>query len=150
MVRIGALAVVAAFLFGPTARAAEDLKLNPRLDYTSDSLDGPLISGNKMDDGISAGVPNYVIIYGEACYNSKRQARRTVSLYDKYKGRIHFVIIDLDSKLSEPQQQLVKKYYTGAIPHVVVIDRNGRSAYNAAGEVDEEKISSILDSEIGR
>lgn len=75
--------------------AADNLKLNPKLDYTSDSQDGPLITGDKMEAGTVSGKPAYVIMYGEASYNSKRQARRTVSPYEKYKGRVQFVVIDL-------------------------------------------------------
>lgn len=45
--------------------AAENLKLNPKLDYSSDSQDGPLITGDLMDEGAVAGKPNYVLIAGE-------------------------------------------------------------------------------------
>jgi len=44
---------------------AENLKLNSRLDYSSDSQDGPLITGDHMEDGTAAGKPNYIIMYGE-------------------------------------------------------------------------------------
>ncbi|MFI5090446.1 MAG: hypothetical protein ACHP7P_10350 [Terriglobales bacterium] len=44
---------------------AENLKLNSRLDYSSDSQDGPLITGDHMEDGAAAGKPNYIIMYGE-------------------------------------------------------------------------------------
>jgi thioredoxin-like negative regulator of GroEL len=124
---------------------ADNLKLNPHLDYTSDSQDGPLITGDNMDTGQTAGKPTYVIMYGEGCYNSKRQARRTVSLYEKYKGRVQFVVIDLDHSLSSAQQQLQKKYYRGYIPHVVVLDASGAAVYNSSGEVDESVISGLLD-----
>ena len=125
--------------------AAENLHLNPKLDYSSDSQDGPLITGDDMDAALVAGEPAYVIMYGEACYNSKRQARRTVSLYQKYKGRVQFVIIDLDLPLSPGQQELQKKFYRGYIPHVVVLDAYGHAVYNASGEVDEAVISGLLD-----
>jgi hypothetical protein len=46
-------------------RAAENLRLNPRLDYSSDSQDGPLITGDHMDDGAVGGKPNYVFMFGE-------------------------------------------------------------------------------------
>src|SRR5271156_1977225 len=95
--------------------AADNLKLNPKLDYTSDSQDGPLITGDNLDAGFFPGKPAYVILYGEACFNSKRQARRTVELYEKYKGRVQFVVIDLDRSLSPAQQQLKQKYYGGYI-----------------------------------
>ena len=79
-----------------------------------------------MNEGAVPGKPNYVIIYGDGCFNSKRQARRTVSLYEKYKDRVNFVVVDLDQKRSPTQQQLVKQYYQGYIPHVVVLDKSGR------------------------
>ncbi len=73
------------------ASPGQQLKLNAHLDYSSDSNDGPLITGDHMDDGVAAGRPNYIIFYvGEACYDSKRQARRTVNLYKKYHGRVEF------------------------------------------------------------
>jgi hypothetical protein len=126
-----------------TCRAGENLKLNPKLDYSSDSNDGPHITGDQMDSGAASGKPNY-IIYGEGCYNSKRQSRRTVQLYEKYHGRVNFVIIDLDHALSGPQLDLVRKYYLGAIPHVVLSDQAGKAVYNSAGEVDEADLSEIL------
>ncbi len=48
-----------------TVHAADNLRLNPKLDYTSDSQDGPLVTGDHMDDGAQKGKPNYIIIYGE-------------------------------------------------------------------------------------
>jgi hypothetical protein len=74
-------------LAAPTLFAIDNLKLNPHLDYGSDSLDGPLITGTNAQSGFVSGKTNYVIMYGEGCLNSKRQARRTVELYDKYAPR---------------------------------------------------------------
>jgi hypothetical protein len=137
------LALIAALVV--TASAGENLKLNGKLDYSSDSQDGPLITGDSMDAGVTPGKPAYIILYGEGCYNSKRQARRTVSLYEKYKGRVQFVIVDLDHRLSSEQQELQKKYYRGYIPHVVVLDAQGVALYNQSGEVEEGTISGFLD-----
>ena len=53
------------FLLVTGLRAGENLKLNPRLDYSSDSQDGPLITGDHMDEGAASGKLNYVIFYGE-------------------------------------------------------------------------------------
>jgi hypothetical protein len=127
------------------AFAGDHLKLNSKLDYTSDSHDGPLVTGEHMDAGFVAGKPAYVILYGEACYNSKRQARRTVELYNKYKDAIQFVIIDLDHHWSPALDELKKKYYTGYIPHVVVLDNAGAPLYNSSGEIDSSVISGLLD-----
>lgn len=69
-----------------------------------------------------------MIIYGEGCFNSKLQARRTVERYSKYRSSIHFVAIDLDIALSAKQQEFVKEYYKGYIPHVLVLDGHGKPA----------------------
>ena len=95
-------------LAAPSLFAIDNLKLNPHLDYGSDSLDGPLITGTDAESGFVSGKTNYVIMYGEGCFNSKRQARRTVELYDKYRSQVHFVVVDLDVQRSPEQQELVK------------------------------------------
>ncbi len=127
------------------AHAADNLKLNPKLDYNSDSHDGPLITGENMDAGLEAGKPSYVIFFGEECYNSKRQARRSVNLYNKYKGRVHFVVVDLDLKRSPAQQELVREHYRGYIPHIAIFDKTGKVLYDRSGEYGEQEISAILD-----
>jgi hypothetical protein len=127
------------------ALAGENLKLNPKLDYTSDSEDGPLITGDTMDAGFVSGKPAYIIMYGEGCFNSKRQARCTVGLYEKYKGRVQFVIVDIDHRLSPAQKELKEKYFRGYIPHVVVLDAAGSALYNSSGEVEDAVISGLLD-----
>jgi hypothetical protein len=58
------------------------------------------------------------------------------------------VIVDLDLKRSPAQQELVKKYFRGYIPHVTILDRAGKSVYNESGEVDESKLSAILDASL--
>ena len=58
---------------------------------------------------------------------------------------MQFVIIDLDKKRPSEQQQLVRKYYRGYIPHVVILDKSGAAAYDSSGEVDEAKVTEIFD-----
>ena len=66
MKKIGILALLAGGLcVAASLRAAENLRLNPRLGYTSDSHDGPLITGDHIDDGVVRGKPNYVFMFGE-------------------------------------------------------------------------------------
>src|SRR3954447_23575071 len=125
--------------------ASGQLKLNPRLDYDSDSVDGPLITGSDTQIGAVMGKPNYVMIYSEGCFNSKRQARRTVALYERYQNRVNFVIIDLDKPQSAQQLKLVQRFYEGSIPDLVVLDGKGKPVYSRAGEQSEEVLSSILD-----
>lgn len=140
-----ARAFLLTLLFALPDFAADNLKLNQHLDYSSDSHDGQLITGDNLADGPVAGKPSYVIMYGEGCFNSKRQARRTVELYEKYRGRVQFVVVDLDQKKSAAQDELVTRFYKGYIPHVVVLDRRGIPLYNASGEVESTKISDLLD-----
>ena len=137
--------VLAMCLLAAPAFAGEKLKLNPKLDYSSDSQDGPLISGENMDAGFTGGKPAYVIMYGEGCYNSKRQARRTVGLYEKYQGRVQFVIIDIDHRLSSAQTELTEKAFSCYSPHGVGLDAAGAPVYNNSGEVDDSVISGLLD-----
>ena len=64
--RLLTVALVAAGLsVAANLRAAENLRLNPRLDFSSDSQDGPLITGDGMDEGALRGKPNYVFMFGE-------------------------------------------------------------------------------------
>src|SRR5664279_3609589 len=94
--KIAALAIALLLSNATSSLAADNLKLNEHLDYQSDSADGPLITGDNMAAGPAANKVNYVIIYAEGCYNSKRQARRTVELYQKFRNRVNFVVVDLD------------------------------------------------------
>jgi hypothetical protein len=131
-------------LASPMLFGIDNLKLNPHLDYSSDSVDGPLITGDDTKAGFIPGRPNYVIMYGEGCFNSKRQARRTVELYSKYRSQIHFVAIDLDVPESAEQQKLVSQYYKGYIPHVLVLNAQGKPLYNRSGEVESSRIEDIF------
>jgi thiol-disulfide isomerase/thioredoxin len=143
-IRMGVL-LACMLVFAAALLAQGQLKLNPHLDYSSDSVDGPLITGNDTETGVVAGKPNYVMIYGEGCFNSKRQARRTVALSERYGDRVNFVIIDLDKPQSPAQLKLVQTYYGGSIPDLVLLDGNGKPVYNQAGEQTEEVLGQILD-----
>jgi hypothetical protein len=63
---------------------------------------------------------------------------------------VNFVVVDLDQKLPAGQKTLVDAYYTGSIPHVVVLDRFGHALYSQAGEVDEATISKYLDKALSK
>jgi len=135
------LSLISSYVF-----AATNLKLNPDLNYSSDSNDGTPITGKNMQDGvIKNGKPAYIIFYHRECYNSKRQARRTVELYDKYSGRVDFIVVDLDSPRSKEQDKLVKSHYRNYIPHVTIMDKKGEVVYDRSGEVGNGSTSEILD-----
>ena len=137
---------LAILALSPTVFAATELKLNPDLNYSSDSNDGPLITGKNMRDGtINKGKPAYVIFYHRECYNSKRQARRTVWLYEKYSGKVDFIVIDLDSPRSSEQTALLRKHYKNYIPHLTIYDKDGKVVYDKSGEVRNSQMSELLD-----
>lgn len=136
----------AMFAVSTAVFAATDLKLNPDLNYSSDSNDGPLITGKNMKDGtINKGKPAYVIFYHRECYNSKRQARRTVVLYEKYSGKVDFIVVDLDNPRSSEQTALLGKHYKRYIPHVTIYDKSGKAVYDKSGEVRNSQMSELLD-----
>ena len=58
---------------------------------------------------------------------------------------MQFVIVDLNQTRPAEQQQLVRNYYKGYIPHVVILDAKGNAVYNQAGEISESGVSRILD-----
>jgi hypothetical protein len=62
MKKITSLLVMLLMLTGPTLFAIDNLKLNSQLEYSSDSIDGPLITGEDAQSGFVAGKTNYVII----------------------------------------------------------------------------------------
>jgi hypothetical protein len=68
-----------------------------------------------------------------------------VSLYEKYKGRVNFVVVDVDQKRSKDQQELVKRFYDGVIPHLTILGKKGEVLYDEAGETSEASISAILE-----
>ncbi len=129
--------------------AGTDLKLNPKLRYGSDSNDGPLITGKDLDYAkLSTQKPSHIIFHHRECCNSKRQAKRTVELYDKFKEKVNFIVIDLDEVRNKDQVGLKRKYYTHYIPHVTILNKNGKVIYDRAGEVSTDKLSDILESAI--
>jgi hypothetical protein len=65
---LGTASILAALIFqAPRAFSAENLTINPKLDYKSDSNDGPLIYGKNLDDGsLHPGKPAHVLFTGRA------------------------------------------------------------------------------------
>ena len=147
MIRTVIISFVLSISMVVSTYAATNLRLNPSLDYSSDSYDGPLIFGDELSDGtVHRGKPAYIIFYQRGCYNSKHQAKRTVELYDKYKGQVDFIVIDLDSEISNEQAELRDRFYRNYIPHVTIIDKDGQVEYNKSGEIDTVRLSNLLDS----
>jgi hypothetical protein len=134
-----ALAAFAAGSVSGVAFAADDLKLAPALSFTDDSSSNFPIVAEHSADGAPAADQATILFFGTAhCWNTNREAERLVSLYPKYRGKINFVVVDLNN-VSASQRPLVAKYYRGAIPTIAVIDSNGRVIYDRAGETAAER-----------
>ena len=126
--------------------SAENLKLNKNLNYNSDSNDGPLISADNLSSGkITSGKPAHIIFYHRECYNSKRQAKRTVELYAKYKDKVDFIVVDLDTQISKEQRELKNKFYKRYIPHITIINKESKVVYDRSGEIASTRLSKILE-----
>jgi thiol-disulfide isomerase/thioredoxin len=138
-------ALTLALLAPAVARGADNLILNPRLNYKKNNMQGALIRGDHMMESVKPGVPNYIVFYAEFCYNAKRQARTTVNLYNKYKDRVHFVVIDFNYGWSADQNKLVQKYFAGNIPQIVILDRSGRPVFNYVGQTGDDMMEKWLD-----
>ncbi len=127
-------------------KGADNLKLNPNLDYSDhNKKQGPLITGDRMEQGVVKGMPNYIIFYFEKCYNAKRQARITVRMYQKYRDFVHFVIVDVDQPMTEEQKMLRQKYCFKIIPHTTILDKDGNAVFDYTGETDEATMNGWLD-----
>lgn len=136
--------LIIALIFPAFAAGAENLVLNPHLDYKKNNHQGALITGDNMMESIKTGVPNYIIFYAEFCYNAKRQARTTVDLYNEYKDRVHFVVVDFEYGWSAAQDKLVQKYFARLIPQTVILDAKGRPVFNYIGQAPENVLEGWL------
>ena len=147
-VRATILAVVLLATAG-ACLGADNLKLAPGLDFIKNAYQGPAITGDKMWDGIEKGKANYIFMYGEFCYDAKRQAQRTVEMYRDYGDRVHFVIIDLSRPIAKVEQMpLVKKYYSGLFPHTTILDKNGKVVLDYTGEIDDATLIGWMDAAV--
>jgi hypothetical protein len=125
--------------------AAENLRMSPGLDYMKNGVQGPLLLGDHMDDVVEQGVPNFIFIYAEFCYNAKRQALRTLELYKDYKQSVHFVVMDLSQPLTPAQMDLFKKYLSASFPHIIILDSLGKPVFDYVGETPVATLFGWLD-----
>ncbi|HSV06407.1 MAG TPA: hypothetical protein VLI07_07825 [Candidatus Binatus sp.] len=117
-----------------SARGATDLRLAPGLSFTDDSSDDFPVRGEDMEDAELRPGRATVMFFGAShCWNTNREAERLVALYPKYRDRVHFIIVDVN-RPSTAQRPLMKSYYRGSIPTLVVLAPDGEPVYARAGE----------------
>jgi hypothetical protein len=131
------LAIILIILIMSAARpliAASDLMLAPDLSFTDDSSSNFPITGKDLSQGaIAIGRPTLIFFGTSHCWNTNREAERVVALYPKYRGRVHFVVVDLNAASPE-QRRLVSRYYRGYIPTLALFNARGELIYDQAGE----------------
>ena len=131
--------------------AGSDLTLAPDLSFTDDSSFNFPIAGKNLTEGKPAAGRVTMLFFGTAhCWNTNREAERLVKVYPEYRGKVDFVVVDLNN-VSNEQRELVAKYYKGAIPTIAVLDSRGEVIYDRAGETasqrgDTSKLQSLIDS----
>lgn len=136
------------------ADAAQNLTLAPELSFTDDSSDSFPIRGSELDTAeIPAGRVAIVFFGAARCWNTNREAERLVALYPKFREQVTFVIIDVNHP-SAPQHRLMRRYYTGYIPTIVLFDRDGGVLYSGSGETatrrgDTQALEALIAKAIG-
>lgn len=130
--------------------AAEELRLRDGISYYQDTDSGFPILANKIEDtDHEMGRATFIFFAASGDLNSNRQAKRVVDLYKHFKdSKIKFVVIDVDHTKTDSAKQMLKTYYQGYIPQEVLLDKNGKKAWSANGEVDshtlESKVEGVL------
>jgi thioredoxin-related protein len=139
--RTSLIAVVLALLAWNAAPilAADDLTLAPDLSFTDDSSSNfPIAAKNLSDAAIPADRATIIFFGTSRCWNTNREAERLVGLYPRYRGKVNFIVVDLNHTTSA-QRVLMAKYYHGYIPTIAVVDRRGKLIYDRAGETSSER-----------
>lgn len=123
----------------PGPGGATGLMLAPELSFTDDSSPDFPIRGENLADGRVARDRPTVIFFGTShCYNTNREAERFVKLYAKHRDEARFLVVDLNAP-SPDQKALVARLYSGFIPTLAFLDRNGAVVYDRSGETAKER-----------
>ncbi|MBI3637327.1 MAG: hypothetical protein HY216_14125 [Candidatus Rokubacteria bacterium] len=133
---------------------ADNLRLAPGLSFTDDSSDNFPIQGDHLDDANSRfGRPTVMFFGASHCWNTNREAERLVALYPKYRDRVSFIIVDVTRPFPS-QVPLLKTYYRGSIPTVVILGRDGTVLYAQSRETaktrgDTQALDSLITRAVG-
>ncbi len=138
----GAVALAAGWnvaVAGPGPGGATRLVLAPSLSFTDDSSSNFPIRGENLADGRIAKDRPTAIFFGTShCWNPNREAERFVKLYESKRESVRFLVVDLN-KPSPNQKALVSRFYSGYIPTLAFLDREGKVVYNKSGETARER-----------
>ncbi len=137
------LIAIVSFLPLTGVLAAENLTLRKGVSFVEDKDNGFPIIADKMEDAtIESGKPALLFFGASGDLNTNRQAKRLVSIYNRFKTKnIKFVVIDVDHAANAQATELIKKHYKGYIPCQVIINDTGNSVWSKSGEVSEGEVS---------
>ena len=137
-----------------TVGAADGLHLAPGLSFTDDSSDSFPIRGDHMEEGASRpGRATVMFFVASHCWNTNREAERLVALYPKYRGRVSFIVVDVNHP-SASQRVLLDTYYRGSIPTLVILSQDGTLLRAQPGETartrgDTRALDSLMTRAVG-
>lgn len=144
--RAPTMALVAIFMVASAAIAASNLRIKDGISFVQDIDNGFPIVGDNMDDAtITPGMPTVIFFGAAGDLNTNRQAKRLVDLYKKVQEKIKAIIIDVDHPANASVVKLIKTYYKGYIPLIVILDKNGKVSTTHSGETDSGDLKSKLD-----
>ena len=63
----------------------------------------------------------------------------------KYKDKVDFIVVDLDTQISKEQRELKNKFYKRYIPHITIINKESKVVYDRSGEIASTRLSKILE-----
>lgn len=123
----------------PGPGGAANLTLAPDLSFTDDSSSNFPIRGEGLKDGkIASDRPTFIFFGTSHCWNTNREAERLVAFYSRRRDAARFLVVDLD-RASTEQQPLVKRFSSGFIPTLAVLDAKGVVVYDRSGETARER-----------
>jgi len=97
------------------------------------------------DASLEPGRPSLIFFAAAGDLNSSRQALRVVELYRRLRSSpLKFIIIDVDRLESASQRRLVKDYYRGYIPQLVMLTGDGKVSWSHVGEVEVSELKQRL------
>ena len=90
----------------------------------------------------------YILMYSGRSKDGSREMDKAVSLRSRFRDLVRLVAINLETPREPDHQKLVRDYYQGFLPHVVVLRCDGSVIYDAAGPADSRMIGKLLTEEL--
>ena len=90
----------------------------------------------------------YILMYSGRSKDRPGELNKAAQLQSRFRDLVRVLSINLDVPREPDQQKLVRDYYQGFLPHVVVLRCDGSTLYDAAGPADSRLIGKLLNEEL--